>query len=141
MYTKYVLFMYQEGLAINWVILQNMPPSLLLQLKPTQDTNQCAGSAFVSGSKETSEKNEDPDQSFKKNVDPTNLEKKIWIQPDPQHRYLHINHSPSCVMKPSTPSAAPQSWLRAVMWIRIRSEPHSFGSVDPEVKNEGKSRV
>ena len=33
--------------------------------------------------------------------------------------------------------------LRSVMWIRIRSDPHSFWSVDPdpEVYNEGKSRV
>ena len=34
-------------------------------------------------------------------------------------------------------------WTRAVKWIRIRSNTHSFGSVDPdpEVLNEGKSRV
>ena len=37
--------------------------------------------------------------------------------------------------------------IKSVLWIRIRSDSHSFGSVDPdpdpdpEVSNEGKSRV
>ena len=48
-------------------------------------------------------------------------------------------------------SARPATWsaigikhyILAVIWIRIQSNPHAFGSVDPdpEVKKEVKSRV